>query len=349
LRNSISDTLKSVAADPPNLDTVDVANAVAEQYGLVGTYAALVSERDQNFKLTTEAGDRYVVKIVCTAEETTVTDFQIAALLHLENKGFSGVPRIVRTKSDQGRGAILADDGSMSCLRLVTWLSGELLAAREPSENLATQLGHRLADLDLALEDFDHQGDRQVLLWDIQRAGNLRKLSNHIGDGEIRRRVVGVLDDFASCVSPALAGLCHQVIHNDVNPDNVLLNDSGAVFGVIDFGDMMRAPRVIELSTAASYLRSEKPLQYILPLITAYCSRNPLEEREVGHLYDLIRARLAMTLSILFWRLSAREPGDPYREKSLAVERDAYDFLIALESLGREHVSERLKESVLVS
>jgi len=344
--SSISDALKSVAADPPSFETVVVAKAVSEQFGLAGKYAELVSERDQNFKLTTAGGDRYVVKIVCAAEETAVTDFQIAALQHLESKGFTGVPRIVRTTSNQGRGLILADDGSRSCLRLVSWLSGDVLAAHETSEALATQLGQRLADLNLALEDLDHEGDRQVLLWDIQRAGRLRELCIHIDDAVIRGRVEAALEDFELRVSPALAGLPHQAIHNDVNPDNVLLSDSGVVSGVIDFGDMMRAPRVIELSTAASYFRSEKPLLYILPLVTAYCSRNPLGVQELEQLYDLIRTRLAMTLSILYWRLSAREKGDPYSEKTLANERDAVDFLAALDAMGREAVTDQLRKAV---
>lgn len=338
------DSLYSTASVPPSFEAVAVASAVKEQYGLAGEYAELVSERDQNFKLTTKNGDCYVVKIVGAAEDIAVTDFQVAALLHLEKKRFMGVPRIVRTVSGQGRGTILAADGTMSCLRLVTWLSGELLAARSRSEALAMQLGHHLADLNRALEDFDHKGDRQVLLWDTLRAADLSELSGHISDASIRQRVVAVLDDFAARVLPALAILPHQVIHNDVNPENVLLDESGAVSGVIDFGDMMRAPRIIELSTAASYQRSKNPLQYILPLVMAYCSRNPLKAQELGQLYDLIRTRLAITLTILYWRLSARRPGDPYREKTLAIEQDAYDFLVALEALGREAVTKCLIE-----
>lgn len=344
LVSPISDTLHTSLSAPPNLETVAVASAVQEQYGLAGEYAVLVSERDQNFKLTTKNGDCYVVKIVGAAEDITATDFQIAALAHLEKKRFMGVPRIVRTASGQARGTILATDGTTSCLRLVTWLPGELLATRDRSEALAMQLGHHLADLNRALEDFDHKADRPVLLWDTQRAADLRELSGHISDASIRQRVVAVLDDFAARVSPALATLPHQVIHNDINPENVLLDESGAVSGVIDFSDIMRAPRIIELSTAAAYQRSKNPLQYILPLIMAYCSRNPLKAQELGQLYDLIRTRLAITLTILYWRLSTRSPGDPYREKTLAIEQDAYDFLVALEALGREAVTKCLTE-----
>ncbi len=41
---------------------------------------------------------------------------------------------------------------------------------------------------------------------------------------------------------PQLAGLRHQVIHNDLNLHNVLVDpkDGARVAGVIDFGDMVR-------------------------------------------------------------------------------------------------------------
>ena len=342
--SSISEALRPIAIDPPSIDMTVVANAVTEQFGIVGKYAALVSERDQNFKLTTAAGERYVVKIVGAAEDIVVTDFQIAALLHLEEKEIGGVPRIVRTKSDQSRGEILADDGSVSCLRLVTWLSGDVLVAREMSEALATQIGHRLGDLDRALQDFTHEGDCQILLWDTQRASELRELGIHIDDPQIRRRVSRVLDDFDERTLPALPHLPRQVIHNDFNPENILLSDAGDVVGIIDFSDMLRAPRVVDLSTAASYFRGEKPLQHILPLVAAYCERVALRDEELDQLFDLIRTRLAMTLTVLYWRLSARRQGDSYREKTLANNLGAYDFLVALDALGREAVTEQFKK-----
>jgi Ser/Thr protein kinase RdoA (MazF antagonist) len=107
---------------------------------------------------------------------------------------------------------------------------------------------------------------------------------------------------------------------------------------------MLRAPRVVDLSTAASYLCDERPLQFILPLVTAYCERVALRDEELDQLFDLIRTRLAMTLTVLYWRLSTRRQGDPYREKTLASHRGAHDFLAALDALGREAVTEQFKK-----
>jgi hypothetical protein len=42
-----------------------------------------------------------------------------------------------------------------------------------------------------------------------------------------------------------------------------------------------------------------------------------------------------MTLILFYWRLAAREKGDPYRQKLVEGERDAYGFLQKLSAIGR--------------
>lgn len=340
---SQTESSRSVLAGPPNLHAEELANAVSQQFGLVGDYTELISERDRNFRLLTGSGTSYVVKAVCLAEDAIVTDFQIAALLHLENRGVTGVPRIVRTPSGRDRGSIRSEDGFDVCLRVVTWLSGKLLRDVDVTSDIAQRFGRRLAELDVAFEDFSHDGEAQTLMWDSQRAGELRGLLDHINDKAVRKSVEAVLDDFDGSVKPALADLPLQVIHNDANDENILLDVNGDVSGIIDFGDMMKAPRVIDVATAASYLRTEKdPLRLIEPFVVAYDKKNALLDAEFDVLFDLIRTRLSMTLIILHWRLAARAEDDPYRQKSLAVNSNALEFLRNLSNLGREAFIQRV-------
>ena len=106
---------------------------------------------------------------------------------------------------------------------------------------------------------------------------------------------------------------------------------------------MMRAPRIIDVSTAASYLRApDDPLQFIAPFVAAYHARNPLQPEEFDVLFDLVRTRLSMTLIILYWRLAARAEDDPYRQKSLQVNHNALSFLDALSRLGQAAFAERI-------
>jgi Ser/Thr protein kinase RdoA (MazF antagonist) len=335
--NSVPSALISVAADPPNLSTAVVAAAVAKQYGLHGDYRELVSERDQNFKLTTAGGDAYVVKATSRVQDMRVTDFQIAVLLHLEKLGLPGVPRIVRTASGNEHGEIVDEDGSTICLRIVTFLQGRLLDQCVATPAIAKRLGYRLAELDIALVGLSHPGDSQILLWDSQRAGELRSLLVHVDDKSMQRDLASVLDDFDQRVKPSLAGLPRQVIHNDVHNENILIADDGEIAGIIDFGDMLMAPRIQDVSTAAAYLRADgdDPLELIAPFVAAYVETNPLLQSELDALFDLIRTRLSMTLILFYWRLAAREKGDPYRQKLVEGERDAYGFLQKLSAIGR--------------
>lgn len=77
-------------------------------------------------------------------------------------------------------------------------------------------------------------------------------------------------------------------------------------------------------------------MRFIAPFVAAYHDDNPLTPGEREVLFDLVRTRLAMTISILYWRLSARDADDPYRQQSLASEQDAFAFLRSLDALGRE-------------
>ena len=110
------------------------------------------------------------------------------------------------------------------------------------------------------------------------------------------------------------------------------------VSGFIDFGDALKAPRIIEVATAASYLRTggENPLKFIEAFVEGYHQRSPLSDAEFNLLFDLIRTRLAMTLIILYWRLTARDEDDPYRQKTLENESNAFEFLVFLSDLGHD-------------
>ena len=63
-------------------------------------------------------------------------------------------------------------------------------------------------------------------------------------------------------------------------------------------------------------------------------------------LIDLIRARLAATISIRYWRIGERSADDPYLLKVLQ-ENSAESFLARLDELPRADVQRRLREACL--
>jgi len=336
--NSIDGAMNPASVEPPDFAAGAVAAVVAEDFNLHGEYTQLVSERDQNFRLTTSDGQAFVVKVTGLAEDRIATDFQIAALCHFEESEFNYAPRVVRTVSGEKRSVIISEAGQEYCLRVVTWLDGSLLLDIGVTLYNARRFGRRLAELDLSLENFDFDGDGQAGLWDMQEFLQLRSLLPHVNDAKVRKYASEALTRFDETVIAALRALPRQAIHNDANPENILIGADDDVSGFIDFGDALKAPRIIEVAIAASYLRTggDNPLKFIEAFVEGYRQRSPLSDAEFNLLFDLIRTRLATTLIILYWRLAARDEDDPYRQKTLENESNAFEFLVFLSDLGHE-------------
>ena len=341
--------LEGSGTPPPGIDESTLQRLLAEQYGVSGRLTPLLGERDQNTCVDSGAGRRFVLKIAGDAEDPVVTDCQVQVLIYLERNGCPvAVPRVVSTVA--GDPVTEISRGSRRhAARLVTYVEGVQMRDASLSTDIAWSFGQKLAQLGNSLRDFKHAGDHQVLVWDLQRVLELRPVLHYIDDTDIRALAGVVLNDFEKRALPAFPGLRQQVIHSDANPENVLLGtDKLEVTGFIDFGDMLRAPLVIDVAIAASYLRvlEDDPLQFILPFVAGYHSVRNLKEPEFGLLFDLVRARLVTTVSMLYWRLSVRSEADAYRQSTLSQESSAQVFLARLDDVGRHTFNQRLRAAV---
>lgn len=342
------DPLSAIASPPPQIGVDRIARLVAEQYGFEGEIKPLVSERDQNFQITTASQQRYVVKIANAAERPINVDFQIKALLHLQDCGCNiAVPRIIRTLDDSSLTKV-REDGVTHALRVVSHVPGRPLESVTPDVQLAYELGACLARIGIALNDFEHPGDSQSLLWDMQQASALRPLLKYIAADERRLTIQTCLDDFEQRALAPMSSLRKQVIHNDFNPGNVLITDDEplSVVGVIDFGDMTRAPLINDVAIAAAYLRSESedPLALIASFVAGYNASTHLDDVEIGLLYDLVRMRLATTIAILCWRQTARSDDDAYLIKSMQGVGSADRFLARINAISRAGFTDRMQQ-----
>lgn len=297
---------KMLTTNPPAFTGPEAAAIACDHFGIRAKAAPQVSERDQNFRLDAEDGRRYMFKIANQAEQEAVVDFQNRALVHLAAKDPSlPVPRVIPTLG--GRLHCRVERGGHShFVRVMSWLDGVLLDDVVADAALAGKLGSLLARLGLALEDFEHPASNPPLLWDMKRAGGLAALLDSVESTELRQAARAVLERFTNRVKPVLDGLRAQVIHNDMNLGNVLMDEHqpGRINGLIDFGDLVKSPLIIDLAVAAAYQLSEEgdPLASALPMIAAYHAVRPLLPGETALLKDLIETRLITSLLIGSYR-----------------------------------------------
>lgn len=279
-------------------------------FGVQGRAEQLTSERDLNFRIRTAAGETYVLKIANAAEPEAAIQFQNRALRHLEktDPGLP-VPRIMATRNGQD---CVRVDGCLT--RLLTWLDGPLMHQRPRTQAMRRALGEVHARLHGALAGLAGPEASEPLLWDIQHTAQLEPLLKHIPAD--RRGVVELaLQRFKARVAPALSLLPAQVVHNDLNPHNVIVSDDGgAVTGIIDFGDMVHAPRICDVAIAAAYhvRRDGDPFADIMDYVGAYHAASPLSAGERGVLTDLIVSRTAASVLISTWRAELHPDNSQY-------------------------------------
>lgn len=319
---------------PPELSEAQVADLLKQHFGLSGGLKRLTSERDLNLRL--DAGDRrYVVKFANQAEPRAVTDFQTAALLHLEGKGLP-VPQVIRTKT--GATEVETPHG---LLRVLTYLEGMPLHMAPHTAAQRAGMGAMAARISKGLQGFDHPGADHILQWDIKQASDLRPLLPHLPQ-DLRELCTTTLDRFDAVVLPRLADCRWQVVHNDLNPHNVLVDETAPdrISGVLDFGDMVRTPLVCDLGVAASYqIDPQAPLESLVAFTTAYHRTLPLTPIELALVPDLTAARMLTTLCITSWRAAKYPENAAYILRNFPSARAG---LLALTALPRETVTRAL-------
>jgi 4-aminobutyrate aminotransferase-like enzyme/Ser/Thr protein kinase RdoA (MazF antagonist)/murein DD-endopeptidase MepM/ murein hydrolase activator NlpD len=301
----------------------DAERIARERFGIAGRAKPLHGELDLNFSI-----DGHVLKIYAPGTDRARLDLQDAALEHLA--GDPAVPRLVRTRDGaprveaipaarvsprSGHGGTRRHSSRLA--RMLTWVPGTPWAAiGEHGPESLRSLGRTVARVDRALASFEHPA-LDTRRWNMLAAADLL-------DGA-EGAAAAVLERFADELLPRLRALPAQAIHNDANEHNVLVGAGGEVCGLIDFGDLCRAPRVCGLAVACAYAMTTLPVpeRQVVPLVAGYHEVAPLAPEELALLPDLIRTRLAM--SVRMAAIQRREqPGNEY----LLISQDAVPGLL---------------------
>ncbi|PWR23891.1 phosphotransferase [Zavarzinia compransoris] len=291
----------------PAVDPAEAAALLREHFGLAGEVTALAGERDRNFRLRTADGRAFVLKMAHPAEPAAVTNLQTAALIHIAARDRAlPVPRVVPGLDGAVERVLPFADGRAMVVRLITYLDGEPLHSSTASPAQALALGRVLGRLDRALGDFAHGAAERDLLWDATRVTRMRRLLAYLPGEEERDLVARLIDRFEVEAAPVLDGLRRQLIHNDLNPHNVVVDpaDHARIAGIIDFGDALAAPLVADLGTALAYQveGGDDPLARVRPFVAGFAAECPLTAAEIAVLPHLILARMMLTVCVTHWR-----------------------------------------------
>ncbi len=334
-----------LASQPPAFAEEAARRILRDGFGVTGALTALAGERDQNFRVDTAGGQRFLFKISNPADTRPVLDMQTAALRHIERVD-PGLPvmRVIRGTAGEPWAEVPGPDGRAYPVRLFTFLPGRTMAAADLTIPAIRSVGRTTARLGRALRGFFHPAADYEILWDITRLPALRPLLGHVPGAARRAQVERVLDRFEARVAPALPGLRAQVIHADLSLNNVLLGEDLRVSGIVDFGDMTHAPLVCDLAVAvADVLHGrDDAVGAAEAMIGGYVAVTPLDDEEAGLLADLVAARLATDITLTAWRLGVYPDNAAYAADS---EAGAPAFLDSIEALGLDEVGERFRHA----
>jgi 4-aminobutyrate aminotransferase-like enzyme/Ser/Thr protein kinase RdoA (MazF antagonist) len=324
-----------------------IERLVREHYGRSVRAERLLAERDEIFKLEDAEGEIFILKLTSALEDALRTDFLTQALLHVARTDSTlPTPRLICAADGLAAFRAPWGDEAAPTVRLFSYLPGQPLhtAARSVAQTAA--LGGALARLGLALQTFRHPGEDLALDWDVSRAAQVIPLLDAIDDPERRALAVTCMKRFTTDVQPRLRELRRQVVHNDLNPHNVLVDATHPeqVVGIIDFGDIVRTALINDVAIGASYLLplGEAPLDHPLVFVASYHAVRPLLPVELDLLHELMTARLAMTVAITEWR-ARRDPANcAYITKNTGL---AWQGLERLAQLDRKQAAQLFRHA----
>ena len=329
---------------------VRVSQAQAEEiarecYGFTGRAERLPAEYDDTFRLVTPDGTSRLLKVGAAAPDAAEASFQTAVLLHLERTAPElPVQRVVSTLD--GRPELVLGGPRQRVVRMTTYLDGRPLSKAPVTKALRRDIGATLARLDRALRPLRHPGANRTHLWDLQNFPRLRPLLDQLPQAR-HPALLQCFDRFEAIVRPRLAGTATQVIHTDFHGDNLLTDGAAAkITGVLDFGDSLAGPVVMDVAVAACYQFGtdvRDPLAPVLDVIAGYHAVDPLDDGALPLIGEFMLLRLAARIIVTQWN-AARDPGN--KDYLLRRTPQAVEHFALLRSIPQDIATNRLRAAL---
>ena len=322
---------------PPNLSEDLLKPFLVNNWKIDGDLKRLNGERDQNYRVTTADGTQYVYKIASSIEVPALVDFQVQALLHLENTNPDiPVPRMVRSANENMVETVLDDTGEAYAVRVLSYIPGEPVGSvGSPSLQTAEQIGALQGRVCRAFDGFDHDAAMHFMPWDIMNglviSRSLR--TDYLKDG-LAEQCAPSLERLESDSLPRMHTFAHQVIHNDAHSWNVICDpdNPSTITGVIDFGDLAKRPLLVDLATSLASIieHSPNPLQSSAALIGGFQRHMPLPLEQLELVYDATLARTILIVQLTEFHVANTDVDAKFGREELAEAKIALQKLLAI-------------------
>lgn len=303
-------TAESLRFAPPQLQLTALHEFLETRWGVRGTLEQLPGERDQNCRVTTDDGRRFVLKVSGILEDPALVDFQVKALQHIATTDPDlPVPKLIPSLAGNVVEELVVDRTQRHAVRLLTYLDGRPLGQFPPPDK--TTLGHIGAlqgRLCHALASFTHPAASHFMPWDslngLVVSPQLRAMPM---PGSLAKRCAPILDRLEHESLARMRALPVQVIHNDGHCGNVLCDPDKPeqVVGLIDFGDMTERPLIVELATSLTSMMedSRDALGDSAALVAGFEAFMPLPDAARELLFDAVLARAILVVELLTFRM----------------------------------------------
>lgn len=319
---------------PPALPESKLIEFVEGAWNIAGRLKPLPGERDQNFRLASEDGQHYVLKVGSPLEDLSLVDYQVQALLRIEAIDATiPVPRLVSSISGTRVERLVDDNGEAHSVRLLSFLPGTPIRDfMPPSAEACHAVGRLQGRICAALLGFSHEAADHFMPWDAMNGLVVSStLCSDFLPGELQRICRPYLDRLENESLPRMHALPAQVIHNDAHTGNVLCDpqDPDEITGIIDFGDLAHRPVLTDLATSlTSFMgHAENPLEAACALVRGFDEVFPVPHEQLELLYDALLARSILTVQLLSFRARHTD----HDQSLLAVDLpDAIDNLHAI-------------------
>ncbi len=270
-----------------------------ELFGKKGTVHALPGELDFNFKIQTDE-EAFILKVSRPNEDEDYIDFQSKILVHV-SKSIDESPRVILDKKGEEVSYFIDENDRKRLVRMLSWTEGRLWSSVNPIRPcLLESLGEKAGQLTSSLQGFDHPRAHRILEWDPAQSLWTKDFL-HLFEGE-EKEIVQHFQELFEDLEEGYLKLRKQVVHNDVNDNNIIVSGDlvkPKVKAIIDFGDAVYTQSINDLGVVLAYGIMDKndALESSRDIIKGYHGSFPLLEEELDYLYSIVSMQLLITVT----------------------------------------------------